>query len=649
MRTRSTIVFWAAVFLAVFPPPSNAQWRNLGGPGGCSVQALAVNGRYLFAGTPFGIFVSTDEGGTWTPAGEIGKVTSGSAATQAIYTFGANVFASTRSGLFLSRDNGAAWTAANSGLPEDAAANCLVEAGGVLFCGLDDKGIYRSTDSGANWMAARTDLPDEKYVGISSLACLGQALYAGYEYRYGVYRSGDSGASWAPMVPALPGDQGVDFLVTVGRRLLAATGHGLFAIEDGGKAWSKLGEAWSADEQITFLASSGQATVAGLEDGRAYLSTDAGTSWTGIAIGPAGDEPEFSGFAAVGPRLFVAVTDKGLFRSDDLGATWSTVETGFPSAADIPCLVRMEGALFAAVRRWGVPGSLAVKAEGGSGWERLGFVLPEEKDFICLEAAGTNLIAGTEFGFFLSDDRGRTWSPVGPESGDPPWVNCLETVGSRVFAGTTEGIFLSTDRGRTWVKKFPAPPESASFECFAQDGSALFAGGYRGIFVSRDRGETWRSAMGDLPEGTHCVSLATDGKVLLAGVFPRPNKGSPAVDPEEVIVDLYPEFAILRTGDGGKIWSPVTAGLPPKFRVGRLAVSGSAFVASLEDVYIKAGLRSIGLFLSTNGGVTWTSDWPGSWSAKAINDLLIEKDEILAATAGAGIWRLPLSALKREP
>jgi photosystem II stability/assembly factor-like uncharacterized protein len=652
MSRRSPIVLWAAAILASFPPPSNAQWQSLGGPGGRSITTLAASGKYLFAGTPFGIFVSADDGANWTPAGATGSAASGEALTQGIYPFGPDIFARTQSGLYSSRDNGVSWTAVNSGLPEHEEVTCLVDDGGVLFCGLQKGGIYRSTDRGAHWMMAGVGLTNEEFAWISSLARLGQVLYVGYDFFYGIYCSGDSGASWAPMLPALPGKENIEFLVTVGRRLLAGTGDGLFAIEDGAKAWSRLGEEWGTDRRITFLASSGEAILAGLEDGRAFLSMDAGASWAQTVLALAGDEPEISGFAAIGPRLFVGIADRGLIRSDDLGATWAPVETGFPSPADIPCIARMGGDLFTALRKQGAPGSLLVKTAGGPGWESLGFVLQEDKDFTCLETAGTNLIAGTEAGLFVSDDRGRSWSPVGPESGGPPWVYCLETVGARVFACTSNGILMSTDLGRTWLQVFPRPPQESSFECLVQVGGVLLAGGYDGIYLSRDRGETWTRAGRGISRWAGWTSLATDGKVIVAGVWPSERKKPRAVeeDPALVIAAIETEYDIAISTDEGQSWRVVDAGLPEKFRVGRLLATSSGFVASLESTYTKSGRYSAGLFLSTDGGMHWTSDWPGYWSAAAINDFLVEKDEILVATLGAGIWRLPLSALKkREP
>src|ERR1700730_5967555 len=44
----------------------NAQWVKSSGPVGGSVNAMAVNGNTLYAGTYGGVFKSTDNGVSWT-------------------------------------------------------------------------------------------------------------------------------------------------------------------------------------------------------------------------------------------------------------------------------------------------------------------------------------------------------------------------------------------------------------------------------------------------------------------------------------------------------------------------------------------------------------------------------------------------------
>jgi photosystem II stability/assembly factor-like uncharacterized protein len=468
------------------------------------------------------------------------------------------------------------------------------------------------------------------------------------------------------MDPEPPEDSGGGRLAAVGQSLFLAGEHGIFAYKDGGSAWTKVEAGWAPDAELGFFAASGGDLLA-VVDGKGYLSADSGVTWREIKIGPATDDLEISCFAAVGTFLYAGVAASGLFRSEDAGASWAPVETGFPSQVNISAFVRMGTALFTAVKAWGQAGRLFVQEEGNAGWEPVEMAFPEETTISCLTVAGSNLIAGMNNGLFLSGDRGRTWTPVGParkvrikdeepaEGGgndlEPISVSCFEAVGTRILAGTGEGIFMTEDRGRTWVQVFPPPPEKAGFDCFTRMGEALFAGGSSGLYVSRDGGETWRPVPMGPFQGTHCVALETDGKIIVAGIYPRAAKSPAVPDEDEPIVTidgLYPKYAILVSRDEGRSWKAVTEGLPADFRVGLLAGSASGFIASLENTYTKGGRYSLGLFLSTDGGMTWTPDWPGRWSAEPINQFLFEKDTILAATEGAGIWRLPLAALKER-
>lgn len=649
MRTHVAVLLCGAVILFALPLQIRGQWTDLGGPGGCSIQALAANGSYLFAGTAFGVFVSTDEGGTWAAAGEVGSAALGNASVGRLYASGSDIFALASRGVLISRDSGASWESANTGLPDDPEVLCFLEVESVLYCGLYDGGIYRSTDRGAHWMPAGAGLPEDSEV--SSLAAMGEVLYAGFEYDQGIYRSGDDGVTWAPLDPQLPDEAYARFLVVNGRRLLAGTsGDGIFMIEEGGTAWTKIEADWDEDGEIYFLTSNGPGLLVNIED-KAYLSMDGGTIWKEIEVGSSPDGVSISCFAASGPRLFVGTDGSGLFRSDDLGMTWIPVNAGFPSRADITALARMGPDLFAATGEWGKSGSVYVRSEGGAGWEAAGLTLPEETDISCLAAVGTGLLAGTERGIFLSEDRGRTWSLVTPEPHDPPSVNCFAVDGLRILAGTTDGILLSTDRGRTWVSVFPQPEYSEGVVCFVRVGAALFAGGFRSVLVSRDRGETWKQANSGLPKGASCVSLVSNGKVIVAGITPPEDEKDREFDAEgDPIIEIpdYPKYALFVSGDEGRSWTAGNTGLSEPFKVSCLAASGSSFVAALEGYYLKAGRHCLGLFLSTDGGRSWTEEWPGQWTAAPINSFLVEKDEILAATKGAGVWRMPLSALKKR-
>ncbi|MBL0257855.1 MAG: hypothetical protein IPQ03_10165 [Bacteroidetes bacterium] len=69
---------------------------------------------------------------------------------------GNNVFASTNQGLFLSSDNGNSWSSINIGLT-NSLVRTIVVSGSSVFIGNDD-GVFLSTNNGGNWIAVNTGL-----------------------------------------------------------------------------------------------------------------------------------------------------------------------------------------------------------------------------------------------------------------------------------------------------------------------------------------------------------------------------------------------------------------------------------------------------------------------------------------------------------
>ena len=89
---------------------------------------------------------------------------------------GANIFAATLYGVFISADNGKTWTAVNNGLADTHVwAFCVNDT--AMFAGTG-RGVFISTDKGKNWASVNTGLTTND---IHSLAAGTDYIYAGTE------------------------------------------------------------------------------------------------------------------------------------------------------------------------------------------------------------------------------------------------------------------------------------------------------------------------------------------------------------------------------------------------------------------------------------------------------------------------------------
>ena len=178
-----------------------------------------MSGTNLFAGTLGGVFLSTNNGTSWT------AVNSGSPSIpiSALAVSGANLFAGTPSGVFLFINNGTSWTAANSTLT-NGDVRSLAVSGTNLFAGTYGDGIFLSTNNGTSWTAVNSGLTN---TNIYSLALSGTNLFAGTDG--GVFLFTNNGTSWTAV------NSGLNTYVLS----LALSGTNLFAGTYRGSVWKR--------------------------------------------------------------------------------------------------------------------------------------------------------------------------------------------------------------------------------------------------------------------------------------------------------------------------------------------------------------------------------------------------------------------------
>ena len=147
-----------------------AQWIQTNGPYGGVVQCIADAGTNLFAGTADGVFLSTNNGTSWTAVG-LKNINVWSLAVS-----GTNLFAGTYDcGIFLSTNNGTSWTAVNNGLTNTYIWSLAV-SGANLFAGTGGGGIFLSTNNSTSWTAVNNGLTNTY---VLSIAVSGTNLIAG--------------------------------------------------------------------------------------------------------------------------------------------------------------------------------------------------------------------------------------------------------------------------------------------------------------------------------------------------------------------------------------------------------------------------------------------------------------------------------------
>jgi len=128
-----------------------------------------------------------------------------------------------------------------------------------------------------------------------------------------------------------------------------------------------------------------------------------------------------------------------------------------------------------------------------------------------MTTCGTNVLAGTHDGMYLSTNNGETWNNVNDTLIN---INALATVGSDIFAGRyfwpypigfappspPGGVFRSTDGGLSWSPFNSGIPEYPQVYSIAVHGENIFAGSSPGLYASTITGNNWVNVGRSLPE-----------------------------------------------------------------------------------------------------------------------------------------------------
>ncbi|MEM6261956.1 MAG: hypothetical protein AAGI38_05575 [Bacteroidota bacterium] len=253
-----------------------------------------------------------------------------------------------------------------------------------------------------------------------------------------------------------------------------------------------------------------------------------------------------------------------MYRSTDLGKTWSPFAEGIPKDATLSGIKQAGNNIYVTTDYHGI----FLSTEGENNWQQLTSASLAKLDINCIEVEGEKLVIGTlNNGILFSEDGGLTWHPAHME-GEVASIRAFITSGGKLLAGTDAGIYHSNDMGKTWSHAYG----KLQVLGFTSLGQKLYAATQNGALVNGGGLTKWKS----IYEGDALHDIGNDGTYIYAMTIGQ---------------------QLLKTADNGETWQNAQNGIvrPANYYTNELIhVEGDIFSA-----------QWIGIYHSSDHGTNW--------------------------------------------
>jgi len=370
---------------------------------------------------------------------------------------------------------------------------------------------------------------------------------------------------------------------------LGAANGWIYESHDGGKRWVRLSRVGQRDDliidHILVDPADPKHLVVGaqvLADGGLYISNDGGVTWT--------SQPEMQGqsvraltSAPTDPKILVAGTLEGVFRSVDSGAHWERISPKeIYELASVAIDPADPNTIY--VGTWHLPWKTT---DGGKTWTNIKQGIIEDSDVfsIVVDPKQSNVVyLSACSGIYKSDDGGAKFDKVQGIPSTARRTRVLMQDPDRldtVFAGTTEGLYRTDDAGKYWM-------QTTGSEIIVND-----------VYVD--------------PADTRHVLLATD------------------------------RGGVLASDDGGDSFLPSNSGFSARYIA---AFTPDAQHPATVYVGVVNDKEAGGVFVSHTGGLNW-SQLSDGLDGHDVNSLGQAPDGTILAGTQHGIYRLKDSVWQR--
>lgn len=516
-------------------------------------------------------------------------------------------------------------------------------------------GVFISTNGGQTWRPSNQGINTRTGESGDAIPvfCLTidphdhDTIWIGTQNVRGIFKSTDAGQNWIEKDNGIVEREGITFRgFTVDPRssdiVYAAAELASFA--------------WSSQEQTGREFDKTKGVV--------YKTIDGGENWTAVWRGNnlaryIWTDPRNSDVLYVSTGIFdreAANSDsgtnkpggEGIIKSTDGGQTWHSVNSGLnnlyvgtlfmhPKNPDILLAGTGNNA-------YPVGGGVYLTTNGGISWQEV--IANENINAVEFSPADPNVAyAGSAAAIYRSENRGQTWQKVsvGTEGWGAPDVRAGFPIdfqvdprdSNRVFANNYGGgNFLSVDGGQTWTVASDGYTGAQVRDIAADpnDPGTVYAAARSGFFRSTNGGDTWIGLNEPPAFNLEWNAVAVDPS-----------------NPRHVLAANNWDPIILQSNDRGQTWTWASdrLGEGMGWRVITFAPSDSKTVYAGSSAYYSAGvfddqMSAAGVYVSHDGGSTWTAANDGLSSVANVIDLAVDPVNpqiVYAATGNRGLLK----------
>ena len=514
----------------------------------------------------------------------------------------------------------------------------------IVFAGTTE-GTYRSTDCGESWTKVHSELmavdlvinpvdTNIVYVSCGNLGTPGTGLYRSSE--------GGRAGTWTQL-GGLPASWTGKALLDIYHRspnFVYAdiandfTSEGLYRSSDHGDHWTRLTDLDYAQYQGWFShyvrvhpADSMQILCAGVYF---YRSTNGGDSFyrrPGMHV----DHHAFANHP-VDPYTVYFANDGGVYRTTNGGDSFEYLYRDYITTQFYPGFSSSPSNPNLAIG--GLQDNNTVMYKGSQDWT-LGLI-GGDGSYTAIDPQDDSRLYGSSqrLTMYTSTNRGLSWQNISNSffgshaafvapfilAPSHPWI---------LYAGD-EFVYRTKDRGKRWtMMNGQQALNGNSILCMSvayDDPDFLYAAtapstGKRGeVFRSTDGGDHWAQVTNNLPD-RYTIDIAVS-----------PQDGNTAF----ITLSGFGTSHLYRTDDGGMNWTDTGSGLPD------VPTSAVAVDPVYPDI-VYVG-NDLGVYVSTNGGVSWLTFTEGFPSAVLVMDLSIspQNRKLRAVTHGNGVYERDL-------